>query len=405
MLMAAIKTNILFGPDHKLFRANLLKFINARINPFVDEWEQNKQFPVKKLFKELGNLGIFGVNKPKEFGGLDLDFTYSVAMAETMGHINCGGIPMAVAVQSDMATPSLSKFGSYRLKTEFLKPSISGDRVACIGISEPNAGSDVARIKTTARRRNGDLVINGSKLWITNGHHADWICLLANSNTSQSIHKNKSLICVSLDEPGIKRGQRIEKLGMHCSDTAELFFDDVVVPAANIIGEEGRGFVYQMEQFENERIVAAAVLIRPLEKILVETAKYVHQREMFGRREWENQIVQFKLAELSTELTSLQSLLYQATQAKVDGSEEKNVLASMVKLKGGRLARKITDECLQFWGGMGYTWQNPISRFYRDLRLSSIGGGCDEVMLTIIANWIDKETSAAAAGLPAASYT
>uniref|UniRef100_A0A7E4V312 Acyl-CoA dehydrogenase 6 n=1 Tax=Panagrellus redivivus TaxID=6233 RepID=A0A7E4V312_PANRE len=382
--------HILYGPDHFAFADSITQYIEKRINPHVDEWERNKAFPIRRVFKDLGNLGLFGVNKPIDYGGLGLDFSYSVLVAETLGKINCAAIPMAAAVQSDMATPALSFFGSDYLKQEFLLPSMSGDRIACLGVSEASAGSDVASIKTTSRWHGDDLIINGSKQWITNGHEADWICLLTNTNNHKSMHRNKSLVCVNMNEPGITLGRRFEKLGMHCSDTAEIFFDEVRVPARNIIGDEGRGFVYQMAQFQDERLVAVAVLLEPLGRILDVTMEYTKERHIFGEPVINNQSVRYRLAELMAELESVKALLYKAVLERLAG-EDVTPLASMAKLKAARLSRVITDSCLQFWGGNGYTWDNLVSRFYRDLRLFSIAGGCDEVMLSIIAKYkIDK---------------
>jgi len=282
-----------------------------------------------------------------------------------------------------MATPSLAEYGSDSLRREFLSPSISGDYVSCIGVSEASAGSDVAAIRTRARRHGDDLIIDGSKCWITNGNQADWICLLANTNDNSAIHRNKSLICVRLDEPGIHRSKQIEKLGMHSSDTAEIFFDGVRVPRKNIIGDEGRGFVYQMRQFQDERLVTAAVSLEPLQRVIDLTLEYTNQRQAFGQSILDNQVVQYRLAELLTDLEAVRSLLYRAVVERLAGNDV-TLLASMVKLKSGRLARTTTDACLQYWGGNGFTWSNPVSRFYRDLRIFSIGAGCDEVMLSII---------------------
>uniref|UniRef100_A0A914YX67 Acyl-CoA dehydrogenase n=1 Tax=Panagrolaimus superbus TaxID=310955 RepID=A0A914YX67_9BILA len=382
--------HILYGQSHLNFADTVSQFIDKNVNPNVDEWERNKSFPARSLFKKLGKLGIFGVNKPIEYGGLGLDFSYSVVVAETMGKINCAAIPMASAVQSDMATPALSDYGSDYLKREFLLPSMLGERVSCLGVSEACAGSDVASIRTTAHWHGDDLIINGSKQWITNGHQADWICLLLNTNTNPSNHRNKSLVCVNLNEPGIKLGRQIEKLGMHSSDTAEIFFDDVRVPSRNIIGEEGRGFVYQMAQFQDERLVAVAVLLEPLSRVLSLTMEYTKDRKIFGEPVISNQSVRYKLAEMTTELEAVKALLYRAVLEKLGGNDV-TPLASMAKLKAARLARIITDNCLQFWGGNGYTWDNLVSRFYRDLRLFSIAGGCDEVMLSIISKHMNEK--------------
>lgn len=360
--------------------------IDTEINPHVDRWEAEGQFPAHEVFKKLGQAGFLGVTKPEEYGGLGLDYTYSVAMGEALGNVNCGAIPMAIAVQTDMATPALARFGSDYVKEQFLAPSISGDLVSCLGVSEPSGGSDVASLKTTARREGDDFIINGQKMWITNAFQADWMCLLA--NTSQGApHKNKSLICVPMDTPGIHLNKRIDKMGMRSSDTAQIFFEDVRVPAKNIIGQEGMGFTYQMLQFQEERLAAAALTLAPLEICIRETIKYTRDRMAFGQPLLNNQYIHFRLAELETEVECLRSLLYRATELYV-GGEDVTKLASMCKLKSGRLVREISDSCLQFWGGMGFTNEVLVSRFYRDLRLVSIGGGADEVMLSIICKYM-----------------
>jgi citronellyl-CoA dehydrogenase len=288
---------------------------------------------------------------------------------------------MAIGVQTDMATPALARFGSGELRREFLAPTIAGDRVACLGVSEPGGGSDVAALKTTARLEGGDWVISGTKMWITNGLQADWCCLLANTDDGPS-HRNKSLIVMPMDAAGITR-QKIHKIGMHASDTAQLFLDNVRVPRRHLIGEQGKGFTYQMLQFQEERLWAAASSLRTFDRLIDLTIDYTRQRQAFGRSVLDNQVVHFRLAELRTEVEALRALTWSAVERYVAG-EDVTRLASMAKLKCGRLAREIADSCLQYWGGMGFTADNPISQFYRDGRLTSIGGGADEVMLGII---------------------
>jgi citronellyl-CoA dehydrogenase len=323
-----------------------------------------------------------GIKYPQEYGGLGLDFSYSMVMAEALGECDCGGVPMAIGVQTDMCTPALARFGSEELKREFLVPAIAGDVVACIGVSEVGGGSDVAALKTTARHDGDDLVINGGKMWITNGMQADWCCLLANTSEGAA-HKNKSLIILPLDAKGVSR-QKIHKVGMNSSDTAQLFFDDVRVPARNIVGQEGLGFTYQMMQFQEERLYAAAGGLKMLDNILDATIAYTRERKIFGKSLLDNQTVHFRLAELRTEVEALRALTYQAVEAFV-AEQDVTKLASMAKLKVGRLTRELTEACQQFWGGMGYTMDNRVSRAWRDGRLISIGGGADEVMLGIIA--------------------
>ncbi len=304
-------------------------------------------------------------------------------MAEELGHIHCGAVPMAIGVQTDMATPALARFGSDELRREFLAPAIAGDQVAAIGVSETGAGSDVASIKTVARRDGDDYVISGGKMWITNGMQADWMCCLANTSESDGPHRNKSLIIVPLDAPGVERSRKLHKLGMWSSDTAQIFFDGVRVPQRNRIGEEGQGFVYQMIQFQEERLFGAVSGIVSMERIIQQTIDYTRDREVFGAPLLDNQVIHFRLAELQTEIEALRALIYRATEMYVGGADV-TPLASMAKLKAGRLGREVADSCLQYWGGQGYMWESPTARYFRDARLWSIGGGADEVMLQIL---------------------
>ena len=368
--------------EHEELKRNLKRFIDDEINPHVDEWEAAEQFPAHEVFRQLGQLGYLGLTKPEAYGGAGLDYSYAVVMAETLGHIQCGGIPMAIGVQTDMATPALARFGSEALCHEFLVPAIAGEQVGCIGVSEPGAGSDVASIKTTARKDGDDYIINGGKMWITNSLQADWMCLLANTSDGPA-HKNKSLIMVPMNTPGITVAKKIRKIGMMASDTGLIHFDDVRVPQRNRIGEEGMGFTYQMQQFQEERLWCAANAIQSLINCIEQTVAYTGERMAFGKAVLDNQSVHFKLAELKTEVESLRALTYMATEHYLAG-QDVTEWASMAKLKAGRLMRTVPDACLQFWGGMGFTWDNFVSRLYRDGRLASIGGGADEVMLGII---------------------
>ncbi|MDE2146108.1 MAG: acyl-CoA dehydrogenase family protein [Burkholderiales bacterium] len=370
-----------FTAEHRQLEDTVVKFCDKEINPHVAAWEAAGQFPAHEVFKKLGGLGLLGLKYPEEYGGAGLDFSYSMVMAEALGQCNVGGVPMAIGVHTDMATPALARFGSDALRKEWLVPTIAGDVVACLGVSEPGGGSDVAAAKTAARKDGGDYVINGTKMWITNGLQADWCCLLANTSDAPP-HKNKSLIVVPMDTPGITR-QKIHKIGMHSSDTAQIFFDNVRVPQRNLIGQEGLGFTFQMLQFQEERLWAAAGSLRTLDRLIDQTIAYTRERRAFGKSILDNQVVHFRLAELRTEVEALRALTYRAVEMYVSGRDVTK-LASMAKLKCGRLAREVADACLQYWGGMGYTADNPISQAYRDGRLTSIGGGADEVMLGII---------------------
>jgi citronellyl-CoA dehydrogenase len=369
--------------EHQELQRTLKRFIDAEINPHVEEWEAAEIFPAREVFKKMGDLGLLGLCRPTEYGGLGLDYSYSMAMAETLGHVDCGGIPMAIGVQTDMCTPALARFGSDALRREFLAPAIAGDLVGCIGVSEAAAGSDVAGIKTTARKDGGDYVINGSKMWITNSVQADWMCVLANTSEGAP-HKNKTLIMLPMKTKGVSIAKKIRKIGMHSSDTGLIYFDDVRVPQHHAIGQEGMGFTYQMMQFQEERLWIAVNALQTLTNCIDWTIEWARERQMFGGRLLDNQYVYFKLAELKTEVEGLRALTYRAGQLYLSG-QDVTELASMAKLKAGRLMRIVPDACMQFWGGMGYTLENKVARMFVDGRLASIGGGTDEVMLGIIA--------------------
>ncbi|MCB1892836.1 MAG: acyl-CoA dehydrogenase family protein [Rhodocyclaceae bacterium] len=376
---------MLYTQEHLELQRSVKKFIDSEINPYVDDWEAAEIFPAHELFKKMGDAGFLGINKPQEYGGMGLDYSFALAFAEALGEVRCGGVPMAIGVQTDMATPALARFGSDALRREFLAPTIAGDYVCSIGVSEPGAGSDVASIKTFAKKDGGDYVITGTKMWITSGTQSDWICLLANTSEGAP-HKNKTLICVPMKTRGVSVAKKLKKHGMWSSDTAQLYFDEVRVPQRYRIGEEGMGFTYQMQQFQEERLFAAAQWT-VLDRILRETIAYTRERQAFGQSILDNQYVHFRLAEMRTEVEALRALVHDAAARLVAG-EDVTLLASMAKLKAGRLGREVADGCLQFWGGMGYMWESNVSRALRDIRLSSIGGGADEVMLGIISKYM-----------------
>jgi citronellyl-CoA dehydrogenase len=372
-----------FTSEHEALRKTVRDFVDQEMDPFVEEWEQAGRAPLHTLFKKMGDLGLLGIHKPVSAGGSELDYSYNLVFAEEIGRAYGGSIPMAIGVQTDMATPALARFGSDELKRDFLAPAIAGDMVACIGVSEPGAGSDVAGLKTSAVSDGDDYIINGSKMWITNATQGDWVCLLANTSEGR-VHENKSLIVVPLDTPGVEISKPLDKLGMRASDTGQIFFDNVRIPKRYRIGEENQGFTMQMMQFQEERMYAAASALKGMERIIHDTIDWSRERHTFGQPVLNNQVVHFRLAELQTEVESLRSLTWRACEQHVNG-EDATYLASMAKLKTGRLWRELTDSCLQYWGGMGFMWDNPVARAYRDTRILSIAGGSDEMMLGIIA--------------------
>lgn len=368
--------------EHHELQRSVKRWIDEQINPHVDAWEAAGVFPAHQVFKQMGDMGWLGLCKPIDNGGLGLDYSYGAVLAEALGHMHCGGVPMAIGVQTDMATPALAAHGSAELRAEFLVPAIRGELVACLGVSEVGGGSDVASIKTTAHKDGDDYVINGGKMWTTNGTQADFCCLLANTSEGAP-HRNKSLIIVPMNTPGVSASKPLKKMGMHSSDTAQLYFDHVRVPRRYLIGEEGMGFIYQMEQFQIERLWGAMNNVGMAQRAIDTTIAYTRERQVFGRAVLDNQSVHFKLAEYQAELECLRAVCWQAIEHIVDGGDA-TYLATVAKLKAGRLMRTIADGCLQYWGGMGYVDESPISRIYRDGRLTSIGGGADEVMLQIL---------------------
>ena len=367
--------------EHDELRRTARRIVDEEINPNVDEWEEraNSRHIMMRLL-ECRFDRHFTSDRLWRSGP---EYSYEVACAEEMGRIHAYGVSTAIGVQTNMCIPALAKFGSDALREEWLAPTFAGDLVGCIGVSEVGSGSDVANVKSFARRDGDDYVINGQKMWISNGIQADWMCMLVNTGEENGPHRNKSLIVVPLTSDGITR-HKLSKLGLHSSDTAQIFFDDVRVPASNLIGEEGRGFIYQMEQFQEERLYVVARSLGIMQDALDTTIEYTRDRQAFGKAVIDNQFVAFRIAEMQTEVEALRALLHSATEKYVAG-EDVTTLASMAKYKMGRLAEWIPGECLRFWGGQGFMHENRISRTYRDMKVGAIGGGSNEIMLQIIA--------------------
>lgn len=375
--------NMQFTTEHDALRRTTRQFVEQEINPYILDWDKAGQFPIHAAFKQMGELGLLGICKPEQYGGLGLDYSYNLVVAEELGRAVAGGVAMAAGVQTDMATPALARFGSPALCEAFLAPAIRGEYVGAIAVSEPHAGSDVAAIKTTAVKDGDDYIINGTKMWITNGGQADFFCLLANTSNDKP-HANKSLMIVPAKSKGISFSDPLHKLGMHATNTVQVFLDDVRVPQRYLIGKEGAGFAMQMMQFQEERLWICANALGALDSCLEQTIQYTRERSTFGQPLINNQYVHFRFAELATEIAALRALTYQACELLISG-QDVSTLTSMAKLKAGRLLREVTDSCLQYWGGMGFMWDNPASQLYRDTRVSSIAGGTDEIMLGIIA--------------------
>ncbi len=372
-----------FTEEHEQFRKAVRQVVENDINPYVDEWEAAGIFPAKQVFSKLAEIGALGLEYDPEFGGQGADHSYTLVFAEELGRIDCAGVPMAIAVQAGMATPSLALYGSPELKRAYLEPALRGEMVAAIGVSEPDAGSDVAGIRTKAVRDGDDWVINGRKMWITNGTQADWLCLLVRTS-DEGGYAGMSQIIVPTSTPGFSVGRKIEKMGNWSSDTAELVFEDVRVPVSNTIGEVGRGFQQQMVQFLDERLIGAYMAVASMRKALDKTKDYLQQREAFGKPLLANQYLQYKLAELYADVDVLETYNRACADRYING-EDVTRISTIAKLKAGRLQRVVADTCVQFHGGMGYAEDNWPARYFRDSRLTSIGGGADEVMLRVLA--------------------
>ena len=369
--------------DHQALRESVRRFVDAEINPYVDDWEAAGRVPLHSLFPKAAKLGLLGLEYAPEYGGEGADHSFQMIAAEEYGRINATGVGMAIGVQAAMATPSLHELGTPELKERYLGPAIAGTAVAAIAVTEPDTGSDVSRLRTRAARDGDDWVITGRKVYITNGAQADWICLLARTS-DEGGHRGMSQIVVPTDLPGFSVARTFDKLGNRCSDTAELVFDEVRVPVANTIGVIGRGFQQQMRQFVLERMFASYTTVGGAQHALDRTRDFVRDRTVFGTRLADRQYVAFRLTELQAEVDLLRSHNLVTCETFMAG-EDITRMATVAKLKAGRLVREVADWCLQFHGGTGYLEETWTARMLRDTRLVSIGAGADEVMLQILA--------------------
>ena len=369
--------------DHRAFRDSVRRFVDTEVNPHVDAWEAAGRVPLHDLLPKAAALGLLGLEYDETYGGEGADASFQLVAAEEYGRMHATGVGMAIGVQAMMATPSLHAYGSPELKQRYLTPAVAGTAVTSIAVTEPDTGSDVAQLRTRAVRDDDDWVITGRKSYITNGAQADWICLLARTS-DEGGYRGMSQIVVPTDLPGFSVARTFDKLGNRCSDTAELVLDQVRVPVANTIGEVGRGFQQQMQQFVTERMFAAYTTVGGCQYALDRTRRFVVDRQVFGRPLADRQYVAFRLTELQAEVDLLRSHNLVTCEALMAG-EDITRMATVAKLKAGRLVREVADLCLQFHGGMGYLEDNWTARLFRDTRLTSIGAGADEVMLQVLA--------------------
>lgn len=369
-----------FTEEHVQLRKTVRNWCQKDLHPHAHAWEEARLFP-REVFDQAAKLGLLGIRMPEDLGGLGLDWWYTVCYAEEM--VNCGlaGLTMALLVQSDMATPVIHEIGDSYHHANFLKPAIAGQAIAALGVTEPDAGSDVSAIRTTARRDGDDFVINGSKTYITNGTRADFITLAV--RTGAPGHEGISLVMFPTDVKGFRVTRKLEKMGNHCSDTAEIAFEDCRIPVRNLLGNEGEGFYYIMANFGGERLVGSLSCIAGAQRILEVTIEWCKTRTAFGKNLMGFQTVRHQLVQYETELEAARQLCYRSVSLVIAGDPAWREIA-MCKLFCGELANKVVDRCLQLYGGMGYMDECEVSRVFRDMRLITIGGGTSEIMREIL---------------------
>ncbi len=377
---AAGRRHFIFGDEHDQLRESIRAFALKELAPHADEWERTT-FP-DSVFHRMGELGFLGLDKPERYGGQGGDYYTSLVLAEELVHGDSGGLAMGVAVHTDMAMPPILAFGSEEQKREWVVPAIAGQRILCLGITEPDAGSDVAGIKTRAVRDGDEYVINGSKTYITNGHRADAIVLVTKTDPDAG-YDGFTLFLVPMDSPGVTREKRLEKLGMHASDTALLAFQDVRVPETAVLGEVGKGFYHIMWELQGERLIGAAGCVAGAQKCFDRTLRYALERKAFGREIGRFQVIRHKFAEMATKIETARQLVYTTAWRHQNGEYPVREI-SMAKLHAARIAVEVADECIQIHGGAGYMREYGVERVWRDMRLNRIGAGTDEIMLDVI---------------------
>jgi alkylation response protein AidB-like acyl-CoA dehydrogenase len=377
---SATRKHFIFGDEHEQLRESIRRFVIAELAPHAEEWEE-ETFP-NWVFERMGELGFLGLDKPERYGGQGGDYSTSLVLAEEIVHAKCGGLAMGLAVHTDMAMPPILAFGTEEQKQEWVVPAIAGKKILCLGITEPDAGSDVAGIKTRAVKDGGEYVVNGSKTYITNGHRADVIVLVTRTDPDAG-YDGFTLFLVPMDAPGVIREKRLEKLGMHASDTALLAFQDVRVPESAVLGQVGKGFYHIMWELQGERLIGAAGCVAGAQRCFDQTLEYAKARSAFGRPIGKFQVIRHKFAEMATKIEAARQLVYMTAWRFQNGEYPVREI-SMAKLHAARVAVEVADECIQIHGGAGYMKEYGVERVWRDMRLNRIGAGTDEIMLDVI---------------------
>jgi len=378
--------SLYFTLEHDIFREKIRDFMSREVLPFADNWEDEKCIP-KQIWQKMGQMGFLGINYPKAYGGLEIDFFFSVVFLEELGRIGYGGFRAAVSVHEYMATYYIAHTGSDELKHKYLSPAIAGEKLGALGITEPNAGSDLRGIQTNAVLDGNDYIVNGVKTLITNGTTADFVTLAIRTMPLQPTTKQGntgiSLLVVDTNAEGFHT-KKLDTIGWHCSDTAELYFKNVRVPRENLVGKLNYGFYYIMQCFQLERLSAAILALGGIDRCLEVTLQYIAQRKSFNSPITQFQALRHRIADLVTEVEATRQLIYH-TAWLYQQKELPIVQCSMAKLKATELANRVVDECLQFHGGYGYLEKSLIARMYRDTRVGTIAGGTSEIMREIIA--------------------
>ncbi len=377
---AKTRRHFIFTDEHDQLRESIHRFVVSELQPHAEEWERTT-FP-NWVFTRMGELGLLGLDKPVEYGGQGGDYYTSLVLSEEIVHSHSGGLSMGVAVHTDMALPPILAFGTEEQKREWAVPAIAGEKILCIGITEPDAGSDVAGIKTRAVKEGDDYVINGSKMYITNGQRADAIVLVTKTDPDAG-YDGMTLFLVPMDLPGVIREKKLEKLGMHASDTALLAFHDVRVPSSATLGQVGRGFYQIMWELQGERLIGASASVAAAAHVFDRTLQYAKERSAFGRKIGSFQAIRHKFAEMATKIETARAMVY-VTAWRFQNGEYPVREISIAKLNAARIAVEVADDCIQIHGGAGYMTEYGIERSWRDLRLNRIGAGSDEIMLEVI---------------------
>ena len=372
-----------FGEEHEILRSQVRRFVETEIKPNARAWEEAGFVP-REILQRMGKLGFLGIRYAAQYGGSEMDVLASVVLAEELGRSTFGGVAITVLVHTDMASVHIYNSGASAIKDRFMPDIISGTKIVAVAVTEPGAGSDVKNIRTTARRDGTEYVLNGTKMFVTNGVHADLYCVAARTGLDTRPSQSISMFLIEKDSPGFHIGRKLEKHGWRSSDTAELIFEDCRVPASNLLGVEGQGFYSIMENFQNERIVMGAMAMGEAQAAIDLTLDWLVQRNAFGSPLWSKQAIRHRLAMLAAKIEAGRQLVFHTAWLAMRGIEATKEV-SMVKAYCGELVNEVMYACMQFHGGVGFIQDSTIERMARDARVHAIGGGTTEIMLEEIA--------------------